>query len=325
VSSRCPLKTEKRPAAPSFEPLTLGNRALLDDYLRRFPPQISEHTFANLFAWRDKRPIRVAEWRGALLVVAEQDGERRLLGPPIGEFDPHALARLLAGSGIHVIGRLPEAPARAMEEAGLEIAEDRDNADYVYRRSDLAELHGRHYHRQKNLVNRCLFSFTCQWVEVTAEVLDEVADMQERWCKEKDCDDDPAICAENKAIKETLRHLGELEVTGGAIRVGAPGKGRIEAYTLGGRLTDDTAVVHFEKAMTRFPGLYQVINKWFCERSLGDYEFVNREQDLGIRGLRKAKMSYRPHHMVDKYLATLEPAAARRLVGGDTQGRCRQL
>ena len=325
MPSRCSLKTETSPAAPPFEPLTLEHQAQMDDYLRRCPPQISEHTFANLFVWRNKRPIWTAEWRGTLLVIAELEGKRHLLGPPLGEFDPQALTTLLAEGGIHIISRLPEEPARAMEAAGWEIAEDRANADYVYLRSDLAELHGRHYHRQKNLVNRCLFSFTCEWVEITEAVLDEVADMQKRWCADKDCDKDPAICAENKAIKETLKHFGELDVIGGAVRVGAPGKGRIEAYTIGGRLTDDTAVVHFEKAMTSFPGLYQVVNKWFCERALGGYEYVNREQDMGIPGLRKAKVSYRPHHMVDKYMATLPPEVARRLVGGDTEDRCRQL
>jgi hypothetical protein len=324
VSARSPLKAQKRPAALQFTPLTLEHRGLMDDYLRRFPPQVSEHTFANLFVWRGKRPISIAEWRGALLVMAEVKGERRLLGPPIGPFDPQALTALLAENGVLVASRLPEGPARALETAGLEVAGDRDNADYVYVRRDLAELRGRHYHRQKNLVNRCLFSLTCEWLEVTPQVLDEVADMQERWCAEKDCDNNPAICAENNAIRQTFKHFEELDVFGGAIRVGAPGRGRIEAYTLAGRLTDDTAVVHFEKAMTSFPGLYQVINKWFCERGLAGYEFVNREQDMGMPGLRKAKMSYRPHHMVDKYVATLKPALARRLVGGDTEGRCRQ-
>lgn len=324
MSSRCPLKTENRAAELQLRPLALEHRELVDGYLRRFPPQVSEHTFENLFVWRGKRPVSIAEWRGALLVVATADDERRLFGPPIGEFDPQALVELLAGNDIHVAVRLPEEAALALKGAGMEIAEDRDNSDYVYVREDLAELHGRHYHRQKNLVNRCLFSFECQWVEITPDVLDEVAEMQARWCEEKDCDNNPAICAENNAIQQSFKHFEQLDLFGGAIRVGPAGKGRIEAYTLGGRLSEDTAVVHFEKAMTSFHGLYQVINQWFCERSLGDYEFVNREQDLGIRGLRKAKKSYRPHHMVDKYVATLEPAVADRLVGGDTEGRCRE-
>jgi hypothetical protein len=307
-----------------FQPLTFEHRDLVAGYVRRHPPQISEHTFANLFVWRGKRPISIAEWQDSLLVVSDMDGERRLLGPPIGPAKADPLLARLAEAGVRGLTRLPAESARAFEGAGLSLAEDRDNSDYVYRRQDLAELHGRAYHRQKNLVNRCLFSFECQWVEVTPALLDEVADMQERWCAEKDCDNNPAICAENNAIQQALHRFEELEIIGGAVRVGPPGKGRVEAYTLGGRLTADTAVVHFEKAMTSFPGLYQVVNQWFCERSLAGFEFVNREQDLGIPGLRKAKMSYRPHHMVTKYVATLEPSAVRQLVGGDSEGRCRQ-
>ena len=303
-----------------FEPLTLGRRDLVDDYARRFPPQVSEHTFANLYVWRIQRPISLARWQGALLFVTGKDGERSLVGPPLGDCDVDALLARMAEDGIQALSRIPEATARAAEAAGLTVAEDRDNADYVYLRSDLAELKGRAYHRQKNLVNKCLGAYDCQWEEITPALLDEVADLQERWCAEKNCGENPSICAENSAIRLALRHFERLDMVGGAVRIGA----RLEAFTLGGRLTPDTAVIHFEKAMTAFPGLYQVVNQWFCERMLAGYRFVNREQDMGIPGLRKAKTSYRPHHMVNKYVATLEPAAAGRLVGGDAEGRCRE-
>jgi hypothetical protein len=77
----------------------------------------------------------------------------------------------------------------------------------------------------------------------------------------------------------------------------------MQAITIGERLNDSTAVVHFEKAMPGYDGLYQLINQWFCRYGLTEFEFVNREQDLGIPGLRKAKESYHPHHMVEKYVA----------------------
>ena len=304
----------------AFEPLTLEHRELVDGYVHRFPPQISEHTFANLFVWGDKRPISVARWQGALLIAAEKDGERSLLGPPLGDFNLDGLLAQMTEAGIGGFARIPASMARAVEAVGLNTVEDPDNADYVYLRRDLAELKGRAYHRQKNLVNKCLGAFDCQWLEITPALLDEVADLQGRWCAAKDCQEDPAICAENSAIRLALQHYEQLDMVGGAIRIG----GRLEAYTLGGRLAPDTAVIHFEKAMGGFPGLYQVVNQWFCERALAGFEFVNREQDMGIPGLRKAKMSYRPHHMVTKYAAALEPAAVGQLVGADAEGRCRE-
>jgi len=79
--------------------------------------------------------------------------------------------------------------------------------------------------------------------------------------------------------------------------------GRLQAFTIGERLNKDTAVVHFEKANPKIKGLYQLVNNWFCKNALADYTYVNREQDLGEAGLRRAKEGYHPHHMVEKYIA----------------------
>ena len=177
MSPRSHAKAEARSARAqleplAFEPLALGHRELVDGYVRRFPPQISEHTFANLFAWGDKRPISVALWQGALLIAAEKDGERSLLGPPLGDVNLDRLLAQMAEAGIGGFARIPASMARAVEAAGLNTVEDPDNADYVYLRQDLAELKGRAYHRQKNLVNKCLGAFDCQWLEISPALLD---------------------------------------------------------------------------------------------------------------------------------------------------------
>ena len=297
-----------------WNPLILDDRELVRDFFTRFPPNISEHTFANLFAWAEHRPVAWAVLDDALCVVQEPDGDRSLLGPLRGDLALADAVDRLVEEGIKVFGRLPEEAARELEERGLEVVPDRDNSDYVYRREDLAELAGRDYHREKNLVNRCLSRYDCEYEEVTADNLDEVAEMQDRWCDEKDCGEDRGLCAEYRAIRRTLEHYGALDLIGAAVRI----EGRIEAYSVGEVLRPDTGVVHFEKAMTEFDGLYQVINQWFCRDALPEVEFVNREQDLGIPGLRRAKESYNPHHMVDKYVAGLDPVE---LKAAD-EGRC---
>ncbi len=298
-----------------WKQLTLEDREQVRDFFTRFPPNISEHTFANLFVWAEHRPIAWAVLDDALCVVQEPDGDRSLLGPPRGGAAAEMVDRL-AEDGIEVFDRLPEEAARELEERGLEVELDRDNSDYVYRREDLAELAGRDYHREKNLVNRCLSRYDCEYEEVMADNLDEVAEMQDRWCDEKDCGEDRGLCAEYRAIRRTLEHYEALDLIGAAVRI----EGRIEAYSVGELLRPDTAVVHFEKAMTEFDGLYQVINQWFCREALPEVEFVNREQDLGIPGLRRAKESYNPHHMVHKYVAAFEPTALRPA----DEGRCHE-
>lgn len=303
-----------------FKALELEHRDLLNGFLRRHPPQISEHTFTNLFAWRGSRPTALARWHDALLIVQETEGERSLLGPPVGDCDMEELLPVLTDAGVRAFRRLPKATAEQLRELGLETQSDRDNADYVYLREDLVKLAGRQYHRQKNLINQCLSAYDCTYVHIAPGILDEIVDMQDRWCEQQDCDEKPGLCNEYRAIMQTLEHFGELTLRGGAVRIG----GQIEAYTIGEPLNDETAVVHFEKAMKQYNGLYQVINQWFCRHELEEFRFVNREQDLGIPGLRRAKKSYHPHHMVEKYSAAFEPARVGELVGGETEGRCRE-
>jgi hypothetical protein len=271
----------------------------VSEHLRRHPPRVSEQTFCNLYVWRYHRPVRWTEADGTLLFFESYGGERRVVGPPVGEADPAGLLEDLHALGVTSFRRIPRETADALAEAGLAVEADRDNFDYVCRRRDLAELSGRKYHRQQNLVNRCLSSYNCAYEELGRDNADEVAQMIDRWFEGRELEGSPGLAQEYWALRETLENCAAFELRGGAVRV----DGRIEAFSLGGRLNEDTAVVHFEKAMTEFTGLYQVVNKWFCERGLADFEFVNREQDLGIPGLRKAKESYHPHHMVEKFTA----------------------
>jgi len=173
----------------------------------------------------------------------------------------------------------------------------------VYRVGDLAELSGRRYHKKRNLVRRCLDAYDCQYESITGQNVAECMEMQDRWCEARRCGREPGLCAEYVAIREAFTHDEELQLIGGGVRV----EGRIEAYAIGEQLGSGTAVCHFEKAMPGFGGLGQVINQWFAKYSLSEFEFVNREQDLGIPGLRQAKQSYYPHHMVEKFNAFLKP------------------
>jgi len=298
-----------------LEPLELEHRSLVMDWLRRYPPAVSDLTFTNLFVWRRSHPIRLLATDAALLVLAGTVEEGRLcVGGPLGEMAASDVITLMqdVAPAAPFLGfeRVPEGALPQLRAAGLEPAADRENCDYVYRRQDLATLKGRRLHSKRNLVKRCLSRHQCSIEPMTPENMGEVVEMQDRWCLAHDWGADPGLCHECAAIRELLGHYEELGVTGAAVRV----DGRVEAFTVGEQLAPGTAVIHFEKAMPAIEGLYQVVNQWFCRDYLADFEFVNREQDLGISGLRKAKQSYQPHHMVRKYKALLaeplEQAAA---------------
>jgi hypothetical protein len=301
-----------------LEPLRLEDQERVESRFSRHQPTISEHTFTNLYMWRDSRTILLTEVENALVFAEQREEGIVLFGPPAGPITVcRALEAIKDGGEETVLGaeRIPEQRLESVRDKGLEPRSDRDNYDYVYRQVDLAELPGRHLHSKRNKVEQCLRSHECEWELIGPDNLAEVSDLQDRWCDERDCGKKPGLCAEYKAIGRLLECYQSFDVVGGAVRV----DGTLEAYTVGEALNDTTAVVHVEKAMPHIDGLYQVVNKWFCERELDGFELVNREQDLGIRGIRKAKKSYRPDHMVRKYWIELEPAETRPDAG---RGRC---
>jgi hypothetical protein len=289
-----------------LHPLELSDRPTVAGYLRRYPPKVSELTFTNLFVWRGSRPIFLTEVQGSIVFMTntnERNGAKKVIfGHPVGEASPVAVASAL---GVEVAGfiRIPEDTANTLRKAGLHVEPDRDNSDYVYRVRDLAELAGRRFHKKRNLIKQCLAAYACQYEPITPELIFECLDMQDRWCQVRQCERDPALCREYIAIRESFAHYEELQLIGGGIRV----DGTIQAYAIGEALRPRTAVCHFEKAMPELHGLGQLINQWFAKHSLTQFEFENREQDLGNPGLRQAKESYHPHHMVEKLNAWFTP------------------
>jgi len=297
---------------PGLHPLTLADKNLVSAYLHRYFPVISEHTFTNLFVWQPYRSIFYAELENSLVFfvrsAVREDGYI-LFGPPVGDVKIHDIFTVYAGSLIGGV-RIPDRDAENIPAAPYIIHEDRDNADYVYRVDDLAELAGRHYAKKRNHIKQCLSSHTCEYVPITPELIGECEAMQENWCKSRDCGRNPGLCNEANAIAETFAHFKEFELLGGAIRV----DGTIQAYAIAEELHPGTAVWHFEKAMGNIQGLGQLINQWFSKYGLSGFEYVNREQDLGIPGMRQAKESYYPHHMVAKSYISLsahQPITAR--------------
>jgi len=113
----------------------------------------------------------------------------------------------------------------------------------------------------------------------------------------RECVESPELLSEDYAIREALTHFEELDYRGGAVEINA----EIEAFSLGEPLNPNTAVIHIEKANPDIPGLYVAINQLFCKNAWSPMEYINREQDLGLEGLRRAKESYHPSHMVNKY------------------------
>lgn len=280
--------------------LDLPLAPLVKKYLAAFPPQISEHTFTNLFVWRESKPIWLCEIKDTLVFLVKTDicqaDELMILGPPAG---PLPLAEVFTALGDRIIGavRVTAGTTASLDPASFTITADRDNSDYVYLVRDLTELRGRNYAKKRSHVKQCLESYNCLFERISAQNLHECRDLLHRWCLSRQCDLDPGLCGEATALQTTLDLFGTFNLLGGAIRV----DGQIQALSIGERLNQTTAVCHFEKAMPGLNGLNQLINQWFAAECLAGFEFVNREQDLGIPGLRQAKESYHPDHLIEKF------------------------
>lgn len=298
-------ETGTLPEFPKFRILAIEDKTLLDPLFKRLQPQVSELTFTNLYVWNEAEPVQLSILRGTVLILRKRisDGRKVFFPPPARE-SVSATVKLIREAAEESFLEIPfyglNAPeANKLSKEDYQVQADRDNWDYVYLTSDLAELPGDKYHSKRNFITRCLSTYECEYRKIDARVVGDCLRLQTQWCDLRKCDSVPSLEAENKAIKEIFANYQSLSVSGGAIYV----DDKLEAFTLAEPLNDETAVIHFEKANPEIIGLYQLINQWFCQNELRKFIYVNREQDLGVPGLRKAKQSYHPHHMVEKYLA----------------------
>ena len=295
------------PEFPQFKDLSLEERVLIEAAFLQFPPSISEFTFTNFFMWRHAYQLKISRLQNFLCLLSDK-GETSFFFPPIGEGDVvecylMLLQYLKEKGALPKIARVPESVAAQIDwkAAGMAAELDRDQSDYIYLTEDLIKLEGRKYHRKRNHIKQFKERYSYQYIPLTSEWVSECLRLETEWCDLRHCEAVPGLANESVAIKEALTNFSQLSAKGAAILIG----GKLEAFTWGEPLNRETVVIHIEKANSAFEGLYPLIHQAFLENQWSEYIYVNREQDLGEEGLRKAKESYFPHHMINKYIITL--------------------
>ncbi len=282
------------PVFPDFELLQIEHRPSLRPFFERYPQEISESTFGNHIIWRHFDHPRFTTIHGNLCFAFSPPDEPPYFLQPLGENKiPATLEACLT-----VAPRLSRIPASFAERwcGGLRCAPDRNDFDYVYLAEDLISLKGKKYDGKRNRIRKFERAYAWRYLELTAAHLDACRSLFDEWLADKGVNGG-AIDAQKDAISEALRHFEILEMTGGAIET----EGRIAAFSIGEKLNADTAVVHIEIVNPRYEGLAQLMNREFARQAWSGCRFINREQDLGLPGLRKAKLSYQPHHLVEKF------------------------
>ena len=287
-----------------FRPVALADQGLFKPFFFQCPSKTSDYSFVNLWSWADAYGL---EWALADdLIWLRQRLPESCCWAPLGDWRkidwPRYFERYPQFQS--TLTRVPEPLVRWWEKIfgqKIEVAPQRDQFDYMYDAKELIALSGNRFHKKRNLLNQFLKNYDYQYEELSARGVAAAMDMQTSWCTWRECDSDAALDSENQAIKRVLASWETLDgLVGGCIRV----NGKMVAYTVGELLEEDTLVIHFEKGNTDCKGIYQAINQIFLENTVAAHpaiHYVNREQDLGDAGLRRAKESYQPIGFLKKY------------------------
>lgn len=293
-----------------FRKLQPGDKDRYAEYLKQGAHRGCSYGFTNLFLWGRQRAAIVQEH---LALFSHFDGHSMYPFPMgEGEVKP-VLDAIIADSRQRGIPcRITGMTAR--EKALLEQTYpgqfryhcDRDSFDYVYDINDLADLKGRKFQQKRNHVNKFETAFPDWEVRPLDESnLEECRALTDRWYRRRQ-EEDPHLdlLMEQEALRRAYSHYRELELDALTLYAG----GRMVAMTMGSVLSEDTMDVHFEKADVDIPGAYAAVNRAFARFVREKYphiRFLNREDDTGKPGIRQAKLSYHPHHMVEKCWALL--------------------
>ncbi len=285
------------PEYPDFRPLEMEDRPVFIEALKASPPVISELTFTNLYAWREVYKPLITRLKGFILICSDCALEKKFFLPIGAGYIKAPMEELLKQKNC-LFFRVPEAVKALFEkDSSFRIEFDADNSDYLFRTSDLIDLAGKKYDGKRNLIKKFKGFFNYDYVKLDSSHVRECFLFEEEWCSIKHCDSVEGLFKERRAVREMLAHCREFDLVAGAIRV----EEKICALAVAQRLNQNTLVLHVLRANPAMAGLYQLICNEFLAHEAGEYEFVNMEQDLGVEGLRKSKLSYHPVEMIKKY------------------------
>lgn len=292
----------------NWKSIELSDKEIIQSYYRQEKSRNCEFTFANNYLWAPHYEIRYAIIDGMLVFLSDE--ATFSVSFPLGQGNAKETIELLLSYfeekgrtfKMHLVS--PEQFARLEKwfPGKFQIAYNRDAADYVYESEKLITLSGKKLHGKRNHINKFKELYPDWTYEpITKENTAECIEMAQNWRVQNGCDENEEKSAEFCVTLNALKMREELGLCGGLLRA----DGRVVAFTLGEPGGEDIFVVHIEKAYPDVQGAYPMINQQFVEHECAAYRYINREEDTGAEGLRKAKLSYYPVMMLEKGMVTL--------------------
>lgn len=293
-----------------FKDITLEDKDTITAFTMNNSRRNCDLSFSNLCSWRFLYNTKFAVVDDFLVFKFWAEGQLAYM-MPVGTGDPKVVLLDLIEDAHRENQQFCMLGVCSCMRTDLEeilpgqftFTEDRDYADYIYLRSDLSTLIGKKFQAKRNHINRFRNTYSdYEYTPITPERIQECLDLEAEWCKVNHCDQQEGTGNERRALIYALHNFEALGLMGGILHV----NGNIVAFTFGMPINHDTFGVHVEKADTSIEGAYAMINYEFANRIPEQYTYINREEDLGLEGLRKAKLSYQPVTILEKYMACLK-------------------
>ncbi len=289
-----------------FQPVRIEDRDLINQFFSLSDYRNCDFSFANIFCWKHKYDTTFAIVEDFLFFRFYAGHHTPGYMMPIGNGDLKTALEILQADAkerghrllLYAITRNMFDRIETVFPAQFRYHPDRDWSEYIYSAQDLITLSGKKYQSKRNHINRFRKTYdNYEYLPITREIIPECLELYYQWCKENGgCNEDISLIEERHATQKAFHYYEDLGLKGGAIRL----NGKIVAYSYGQQLTADTFGVHAEKSLYDIEGGFTMINQQFAEHECAQFVYINREEDLGIDSLRKAKESYHPIYLLEK-------------------------
>ena len=288
-----------------FQSVSIEDREQIEKYLEFLEEPFCDFTFGNLFLWSVVENTKIA-FLNNFLFIRFSDDEKFYYSFPIGENEIKNEIDLIIEDAknnnkkfqLVCLNKKQIKVLKNIYGGKIEINKNRNAFDYVYSVEKLASLKGRKYHSKKNHFNSFKNNYDFIYEEINEENISECINFAKEWYEANELE--TALLKEQKVLNCAFENYFKLNLIGALIKINE----KVVAFCIGEKMyKDNMFCTHFEKASPDFPKAYTAINKLFSEFTINNFEFVNREDDAGNEGLRKAKLSYYPEFILEKYYA----------------------
>lgn len=296
----------------TFKKITLEEQTVFTDIFNAARPIASEFTFPYLYMWRRDYNFSYAIVEDYLCLISrskvypaygfcpipvngvhDKSKFKRALETIEAYFSANNLSLRYARIAENHLPYFKEAYGESIRTESLD-----NTSDYVYHASDLITLAGKKFSKKRNHINQFIKLYgEYEYAPIGENNLDECKKILDEWADRHEIDCDPDN-SERVACNELFENWSRFPLKGALIKV----NGKFQAFTIGEVLNPETAVVRIEKGNVDIHGIYAIINREFCTNEWSDMKYINREEDMGVEGLRKSKLSYNPAFMVNKFL-----------------------